>query len=140
MNRVVFSSASDHWATPKAVYAALDEEFRFTFDPCPLMAEESGLLKKWTGRVFCNPPYSAIDDFLKKGLWHLSQRDCELLVYLIPSRTDTRWFHEYCIKASEIRFLRGRLKFGDAKNSAPFPSMLAIFKEWEIPLIQMEAA
>jgi phage N-6-adenine-methyltransferase len=140
MNRVVFSSASDHWATPKDVYGALDDEFRFTFDPCPLMAEESGLLKKWGGRVFCNPPYSAIDEFLKKGLWHLSQRDCELLVYLIPSRTDTRWFHEYCIKASEIRFLKGRLKFGDAKNSAPFPSMLVIFKEWAIPLTQMEAA
>lgn len=82
--------------------------------------------------MFCNPPYSAIGEFIIKGLQHLTVRDCELLVYLVPSRTDTRWFHNYCVKASEIRFLRGRLKFGESKNSAPFPSMVVVFREWSI--------
>lgn len=140
MDRVLFSSASDHWATPAVVYDALNAEFGFTFDPCPLLSDESGLLRKWTGRVFCNPPYSNIDGFLRKGLQHLAHGDCELLVYLIPSRTDTRWFHDYCIKASEIRFLKGRLKFGDAKNSAPFPSMLVVFREWALEPTALENA
>lgn len=132
MNRdVLFSSKSDHWTTPVATYDALQREFRFTFDPCPLMAQEDGRKLKWRGRVFCNPPYSRIVEFLKKGLYHLAVGDCELLVYLIPARTDTAWFHDFCIKG-EIRFLRGRLKFGGSKNSAPFPSMLAIFREWKL--------
>lgn len=133
LSDVVFSSKSDHWSTPRETYEELDEEFNFNFDPCPLRSEESGLLAKWTGRVFCNPPYSKIGEFLRKGLAHLANGDCELLVYLIPSRTDTAWFHDYCWKKSEIRFIRGRLKFGDAENSAPFPSMVVIFREWHLP-------
>jgi site-specific DNA-methyltransferase (adenine-specific) len=133
MNRdALFSSASDHWATPAATYDALHAEFGFTFDPCPLMATEDGRKVKWTGRVFCNPPYSKIAEFLRKGLYHLATGDCELLAFLIPSRTDTKWFHEYCLHG-EIRFLRGRLRFGDSKNSAPFPSMIVIFREWTLP-------
>lgn len=131
LSRVVFSSKSDHWATPAEVYDELHAEFDFTFDPCPLMSTQDGSKVKWSGRVFCNPPYSAIQAFIKRGLWHLSQGDCELLVYLIPARTDTAWFHDYCNGKAEIRFLRGRLKFGDAKNSAPFPSMIVIFREWK---------
>ena len=83
---------------------------------------------KWIGRVFCNPPYSRIVEFLRKGLYHLASGDCELLVYLIPARTDTAWFHDYCQKG-EVRFLRGRLKFGGSKNSAPFPSMVVTYVE-----------
>ncbi len=129
---VMFSSASDHWYTPVDTYAALDKEFAFTFDPCPLMSDEDGTKVKWSGRVFCNPPYSRIAEFLRKGLYHLSTGACETLVYLLPARTDTKWFHEYCIRG-EIRFLRGRLKFGGSKNSAPFPSMIVIFREWSAP-------
>lgn len=132
MNRdLMFSQKSDHWSTPAATYDALNAEFGFTFDPCPLMAQEDGRKVKWTGRVFCNPPYSRIMEFLKKGLYHLASGDCALLVYLIPARTDTAWFHDYC-KRGEIRFLRGRLKFGNSKNSAPFPSMVVIFREWTL--------
>jgi site-specific DNA-methyltransferase (adenine-specific) len=126
--RVHFMSQTVEWPTPKAVYDALDEEFGFTFDPCPLGGDEDGtasLFSDWKGqRVFCNPPYGPeLRPFLER--WH----DADLAVYLIPARTDTRWFHEIVLPyASEIRFVRGRLKFGDAKNSAPFPSMLAIFK------------
>ena len=124
---VHFSSATDRWATPAAVYGELDREFRFNFDPCPLDGEDDGLLplySSWTGkRVFCNPPYGpGLDKWLRRGL------EAELAVFLIPARTDTRWFHEIVMpKAKEIRFLRGRLKFGDAVNSAPFPSMVVVF-------------
>jgi hypothetical protein len=139
LNQVVFSSKSDHWATPAATYEELNREFGFTFDPCPLMSSDDGRKVTWTGRVFCNPPYSRISEFLKKGLFHLANGDCELLVYLIPARTDTAWFHDYCMKA-EIRFLRGRLKFGGSKNSAPFPSMVVIFREWRMESVPLEAA
>lgn len=130
MNRVVFSSESVHWATPKAVYDKLNEEFAFDFDPCPLgdfgiESDARSLFVNWSGkRVFCNPPYDDIRAFLERA-W-----ETEIAVYLIPARTDTRWFHDICLPmASEIRFVRGRLKFGDAKNSAPFPSMIVIFRK-----------
>lgn len=138
MNRdALFSRRSDHWTTPVATYDELQREFRFTFDPCPLMSTEDGRKMKWRGRVFCNPPYSRIMEFLKKGLYHLAYGDCELLVYLIPARTDTAWFHDYCQKG-EVRFLRGRLKFGGSKNSAPFPSMVVVFREWALQALPME--
>lgn len=138
-NDALLSSKSDHWSTPADYRAELQQEFAFTFDPCPLMSHEDGLKVKWTGRVFCNPPYSRIVEFLKKGLFHLANGDCSLLVYLIPARTDTAWFHDYCQKG-EIRFLRGRLKFGGSKNSAPFPSMLVVFNEWNMNPLPLEAA
>jgi site-specific DNA-methyltransferase (adenine-specific) len=125
----LFSSASDRWATPRDLYAALNREFQFNFDPCPLDGDGDGLAPlfcQWRGkRVFCNPPYGPkVGEWLKRGL------EAELAVYLIPARTDTRWFHDIVLpKAREIRFIRGRLKFGDAKNSAPFPSMLVIYGE-----------
>ena len=123
---VHYSSASEHWATPKDVYAALDAEFHFDYDPCPLRSETDGLKESWTGRrVYCNPPYGpAIRKFLDKAA------EAKVAVFLVPARTDTRWFHEVVLpKANEIRFCKGRLKFGDAKNGAPFPSMIVIFKE-----------
>lgn len=126
---VMFSSATDRWATPSAVYDALDAEFHFDFDPCPLDGKGDGLSPlfcEWRGkRVFCNPPYGAgLGEWLKRGL------EADLAVFLIPARTDTKWFHEIALpRAREIRFLKGRLKFGGAKNSAPFPSMLVIFQK-----------
>lgn len=126
-----FSSASDRWATPSAVYEALDREFQFNFDPCPLDGDKDGLatlFTEWKGqRVYCNPPYGpGIGDWLKRGL------EAELAVFLIPARTDTRWFHDIVLpNAKEIRFIKGRLKFGDAVNSAPFPSMLVVFDKRE---------
>ena len=140
LSRVVFSSSSDHWATPERTYAELDGEFGFTFDPCPLNSEANGLTAHWAGRVYCNPPYSKIPEFIKKGLYHLAIRDAQVLVYLLPARTDTGWFHDYCLKAAEIRFLRGRLKFGNAQFNAPFPSMVVVFREWAIPDVPLVAA
>ena len=127
MNRALFSSASDRWATPQHVYEALDAEFHFDFDPCPLDGQEDGtapLFVRWQGkRVFCNPPYGpGMEEWLERGL------EADLAVFLIPARTDTRWFHSLVLpNAKEIRFLKGRLKFGDAVNSAPFPSMVVVF-------------
>jgi hypothetical protein len=124
---VHFSSATDRWATPSAVYAALDREFSFNYDPCPLDGEVDALatlFSMWLGkRVFCNPPYGpGIGEWLERGL------DAEVAVFLIPARTDTRWFHDIVLpKAKEIRFLRGRLKFGGAPYNAPFPSMVVVF-------------
>lgn len=127
-NRVVFSAATDEWSTPKEVYESLNDEFGFNFDPCPLGGDVDGrspLFSDWSGkRVFCNPPYSDIRRFLERA------NEAELAVFLIPSRTDTRWFHELVLgRAREIRFVRGRLKFGNAKNSAPFPSMIVVYGE-----------
>jgi hypothetical protein len=129
MHRSLFSSASVHWPTPKAVYEKLHAEFQFDFDPCPLGEHEQDgsapLFTSWTGRrVFCNPPYNkAMVPFLERA------REATVAVFLIPARTDTRWFHDIVLPhAAEIRFLKGRLKFGDAKNSAPFPSMVVVFR------------
>jgi site-specific DNA-methyltransferase (adenine-specific) len=125
---VHFSSSSDRWATPRAVYDALDAEFAFDFDPCPVDGSADGLASlftEWRGRrVFCNPPYGpGLGKWLERGL------EAELAVFLVPARTDTRWFHDIVLpKAVEIRFLKGRLTFGDAVNPAPFPSMVVIFQ------------
>lgn len=130
-SKVLFSSASDRWATPDEVYRALDDEFRFDFDPCPLDAIEDGLatlFTSWNGkRVFCNPPYGPkLAKWLERGL------EANLAVFLIPARTDTRWFHDIVLpNAKEIRFIRGRLKFGGAINCAPFPSMIVMFRKNE---------
>lgn len=138
-NDALLSQKSDHWSTPEATKNELYTEFGLNFDPCPLRSSEDGLKVKWQGRVFCNPPYSRILEFIKKGLFHLANGDCEILVYLIPARTDTGWFHDYC-KKGEIRFIRGRLKFGKATHSAPFPSMVVVFREWNLEAMPLEAA
>lgn len=127
-NKSLFSSLSPEWATPKGVYDQLHAEFNFDFDPCPLGGDVDGLARlfqPWTGkRCFINPPYSR-----QMGKWLERWADAELVVFLIPARTDTKWFHKIVLPhAKEIRFIRGRLKFGDAKNSAPFPSMIVVFE------------
>jgi phage N-6-adenine-methyltransferase len=133
MNRAMFSHAKETWATPSDLYAALDQEFSFTLDPCPLrdpseaglpLFGTDGLSVSWKGqRVFCNPPYSRhVRRWLEKA------READLAVYLLPARTDTRWWHDLAAEADEIRFLRGRLRFGGARAGAPFPSVLVIFR------------
>lgn len=126
-NKVMFSSNSDHWATPTDVFNDLNKEFKFNFDPCPLYSDY-GLIGHWKERCFVNPPFSVVSDFLEYGMIEMDHGCCELLVYLVASRTDTKWFHDIVLRrANEIRFLRGRLKFGNSKNSAPFPSCVIIF-------------
>lgn len=130
MNRALFSSQSVHWATPEGVYNELNAEFSFDFDPCPLGEAvcdgAAPLFTQWEGRrVFCNPPYNrAMIPFLQRAT------EAAVAVFLIPARTDTKWFHDIVLPhAKEIRFIKGRLRFGGAQNSAPFPSMIVIFKK-----------
>jgi DNA N-6-adenine-methyltransferase (Dam) len=125
--KLFFSSATDKWSTPADLYEALAQEFLFDFDPCPIDPTEDGRTTRWSGRrVYCNPPYGrGVGKWLERG------PDAEVAVFLLPARTDTKWFHELVLPvASEVRFLQGRLKFGGfAGNSpAPFPSMLVIFR------------
>ena len=132
---VLFSSASEDWSTPNDVFCALDAEFRFDFDPCPLRGDTDGtstLFVKWVGkRVYCNPPYGPkIRAFLERA------QEADLAVFLLPARTDTRWFHDIVLRhATEIRFVRGRLKFPPAKHSAPFPSMIVVFEKQPVAVL-----
>lgn len=125
---VHFSSLRMDWKTPKAVYQVLDAEFQFDHDPCPPKPKVDGLAESWGGVSFVNPPYGrALPLWIKKG--YEEWQKGKTVVFLVPSRTDTRWWHEYCMKATEIRFIKGRLKFDDQENSAPFPSAIVIFKK-----------
>lgn len=121
----IFSKKSDHWSTPSTAKESLYAEFGLEFDPCPLRSETDGLGASWEGRrVFVNPPYSNIPAFLAK------RDEADIAVYLLPSRTGTKWFHETVLPfAKEIRFLRGRLKFGGVSTSAPFDSLVAVFEK-----------
>lgn len=117
---------TDEWQTPQEVYNGLYEEFCFNFDPCPLGGGIDGLAIEWGSCNFVNPPYSKLRAWCKKAYAEFQKG--KTVVMLIPSRTDTIAWHEYCMKATEIRFIRGRLKFGGSKNSAPFPSAIVIFR------------
>lgn len=124
----LFSSQNDNWKTPQAFYKALDAEFRFNCDPCPTKRdpEWDGLTGEWGSISFVNPPYSDISRWVQKSYFEWIKG--KTVIMLIPSRTDTKWWHEWIMHADEIRFIRGRLKFGDSKKSAPFPSAIVIFK------------
>ena len=130
-----FSSDTDLWATPQKFFDALNEKFNFTIDVCALpenakcenyfSPEIDGLKQDWIGVCWCNPPYGrGIGEWIKKA--YESSLNGATVVCLLPARTDTKWFHDYCVKG-KIEFIKGRLKFGDSKNSAPFPSMLVVF-------------
>ena len=137
--KVLFSSENEEWETPIDFYNELNKEFKFNLDPCALpnnakcekffTPSDDGLSQNWEGYVaFCNPPYGRkIYDWVKK-CYEESRKENTRVVMLIPARTDTKYFHEFIYhKAKEIRFIRGRLKFGCSKNSAPFPSMVVVF-------------
>lgn len=130
---VMFSSETDMWETPKWLFDELDKEFHFDLDVCAIpenakceqyfTPETDGLSQEWNGTVWCNPPYGReIGKWVKKA----AQSNCTV-VMLLPARTDTKWFHDYIYRKAEIRFLKGRLKFGGSQNSAPFPSMVVVF-------------
>lgn len=142
---VHFSRQSDEWETPKDLFNKLHAEFNFTLDPCA--TAETRKCARWFGvahnglehdwhqeTVFVNPPYSDLRAWIKKA--HSASIKGATVVMLIPARTDTKAFHQYIWDQKrhcprpwvEVRFLQGRLKFGSATNSAPFPSMIAVFR------------
>ena len=140
---VLYKSDSDEWGTPQEFFDSLDNEFHFTLDPCAtednhkckkyFTKEQNGLKQNWGGHnVFCNPPYSEISEWVKKS-YKEGQTDHTVVVLLIPARTDTKYFHDFIYHRAEIRFVKGRLKFNNYNNSnnsnsAPFPSMLVIYR------------
>jgi len=127
INGGLFTSLRGDWKTPRALYQALDAEFHFDHDPCPVNPKIDGLENEWGNVNFVNPPYGKdIAKWVQKG--YLESLKGKVVVFLLPSRTDTQWWHAYVMKADEIRFIRGRLKFDDQKNSAPFPSAIVIFR------------
>ena len=112
-----------NWQTPKGVYQELNQEFSFDFDPCPPNPDFDGLNCEWGNCNFVNPPYGReIVKWVDKALEEFAKG--KTVVLLVASRTDTQWWHKLMDKASEIRFIKGRLKFDDYKNSAPFPSAI----------------
>lgn len=140
----LFSSKSSEWRTPENLYRELDEEFNFDLDPCTspenhlgtpnsFSKKDDGLSRDWFGRVFMNPPYGRkIAAWVKKAYDEVRSRNAELVVGLLPARTDTSYFHDYILDvAEEIRFIRGRLRFSGAKSGAPFPSMIVIWRSGE---------
>ena len=144
INTGLFSNNSNEWGTPDELFNSLNEEFHFTLDPCATdqnakceyyyTKNENGLLQSWKNEtVFCNPPYGKeLKQWVKK-CYEEHKKNGITVVMLIPARTDTSYFHEYIYMQSEIRFIKGRLKFinknGEIAGTAPFPSMLVIYKK-----------
>lgn len=135
----MFSSKTGEWATPQDFFNKLDWRFGpFDLDPCAgpentkcanfFTEAENGLSKDWEGfTCFVNPPYGrGIEEWIKKG-YQESRKDNTKVVMLIPARTDTKYWHKYIMKADEVYFVKGRLKFGGNENSAPFPSAVIVF-------------
>lgn len=145
VGEVLFKCEKEDWGTPQWLFDALDKEFGFTLDVCAsdenakcdryYTIKDSGLLKDWKTNVcWCNPPYGP----KQTGLWfhkaYAAAQAGATVVVLAPARTDTRWFHEYAMKG-ELRFLRGRLTFEGAPSTAPFPSLLSVFRPKEFRLV-----
>lgn len=134
---IMFSSKTEMWSTPQDFFDKLNDEFHFTLDVCAISEnakceryftpEQDGLSQKWDGTVWCNPPYCRQTGRWVKKAYEESKNNGNTVVMLLPSRTDVSWFHDYILGKAEIRFIRGRLKFGGSKNYAPFPSMVVIF-------------
>lgn len=128
-----------NWDTPNDLYEKLNAEFHFTLDPCSteknhktelwFSKEQDGLQQNWGGqRVFCNPPYGRqVGKWVKKA-YEESLKPETIVVMLVFAKTDTKWFHDYIQYRAEVRFVKGRLKFGDGKGAAPYPSMIVIFR------------
>lgn len=127
-------SKTDKWITPPEVYDQLNSEFNFNCDPCPIDWNEGdtdGLSSDWGTRVFCNPPYSQTEKWIKK-CWEESKKG-KTVVLLINAITDTKAFHEYIYNKAEVRFIKGRVKFINPENQTKRSpnvkgSMIVIFR------------
>ncbi len=130
-------SQSAEWSTPQNIFNALNEEFAFELDVCATAEnakcsryytiEQNALIQPWDGVCFCNPPYGrGIEKWIKRA--YDSSRSGATVVLLIPAHTDTKYWHDFVLKAAEIRFVKGRLKFSGATKAAPFPSVVVVFR------------
>ena len=136
-SNVHFMSESDQWATPQDLFNKLDSIFNFETDVCAdasnakcdkfYSVADDGLKQDWKGVCWCNPPYGReIPKWIEKA-YTSSVENNATVVCLVPARVDTRWWHDYCVKG-EMFFIKGRLKFGEATSSAPFPSAIVVFR------------
>lgn len=134
----LYSSRSEEWPTPESFFAELNAEFGFTLDPCAtpenakcahfFTKQQNGLLQDWgTHVVFCNPPYGKHIRAWAYKCYAASLQGATV-VLLVHARTDTRWFHDFVYRKAHLRFIRGRLRFGDGTQSAPFPSLVAVYR------------
>ena len=146
---VHFSSKTCVWETPWDFFQKLDAEFRFDLDVCALpenakceryfTPEVDGLCQDWRGVCWMNPPYGReIGKWVAKAFE--SAKAGTTVVCLLPARTDTAWWHSFVLEATEIRFVRGRLRFVGAESSAPFPSAVVVFRPWFSPTFLKAAA
>ncbi|MBZ6000932.1 phage N-6-adenine-methyltransferase [Leuconostoc gelidum] len=142
MNKdLMFSSKKMDWETPQVLFEQLNRKFKFDLDACAsdenhkidnyFTEKDDALVQKWGGNVFVNPPYGrSIGDFIKKAYEEHLRDPNRFIVMLVPSRTDTRYWQDYVIDKSTIKYIRGRLKFevdGVATDAAPFPSALVVY-------------
>jgi site-specific DNA-methyltransferase (adenine-specific) len=137
----LFSSASGEWATPQDLFDDLNEEFHLTLDPCAndsnhkcekyFTKDQDGLKQDWSGEVvFCNPPYGRkVGKWVEKCFREVYAGGCKCAVLLLFANTDTKWFHDWVYHKAEIRFIKGRLRFGGSKENSPKPSMVVIFRK-----------
>jgi phage N-6-adenine-methyltransferase len=136
LNQALFSSERHDWETPDELFGQLDAEFGFDLDVCATAAntkcrhffspEMNGLNQSWRGICWMNPPYgSALPAWMAKA--YVSSLEGATVVCLVPARTDTRWWHDFAMRG-EIRLIRGRVRFGEAHSSAPFPSAIVVFR------------
>ena len=132
---VFLSSQTVEWATEQAFFDQVNREFGFTVDVAANASnakcerfydiESDGLMQDWDGEtVWCNPPYG---DRIKDWMYKAATSNATT-VLLVPARTDVKWFHEIVLGRAEVRFIKGRLRFGCSKDPAPFPTMLVIFR------------
>jgi phage N-6-adenine-methyltransferase len=156
--QVAHSSKTDEWATPQATFDKLNKQYQFGLDVCALqssaktdawygpdhpdVSRRNGLQQDWTtdanGQpIWMNPPYGrTIGDWMQKAV--KATEEGATVVCLIPARTDTSWFQDTVLRLqdegrADIEFVRGRLKFGNAKNSAPFPSLIVTLRPARTP-------
>lgn len=144
LNQALFTSVKDNWETPQSVFNELNAEFNFELDAAAsdenaklskyFTKEDNALSQEWGGEntnVFCNPPYGReLRKWLEKGYKEHLRCPKRKIVFLIPARTDTSYWHDFIFDKAEIRFIRGRLKFElnkEPKDAAPFPSALVIY-------------
>jgi phage N-6-adenine-methyltransferase len=133
---LMFSSKTDMWATPQDFFDKLNSVFKFETDVCAIKEnakcaryfspDDDALKQEWTGTCWMNPPYGrGIGEWIEKA-YTSAKKNGATIVCLIPARVDTKWWHSYCAKG-EVHFVKGRLKFGGSKDSAPFPNAVVVF-------------
>jgi phage N-6-adenine-methyltransferase len=151
LNESLYASGNGDWETPDSLFAQLNKEFRFTLDSCAsqenakckrfFTEDDNALAQRWKGRVFCNPPYGrGIGAWVEKA-YRESQENSEVVVCLLPVRSDTKWWHKWVMQSSEIRLLTRRLTFKGSGNKAPVPSAIVVFRgkaDWGPKLIPYE--